>query len=264
MTVRGALTVVGQAVGSYITGGSPWGAAVGDDVGETLAAPFARVGRVTEAGFGRASGIDIHMIDSGAHAENAAAQLSRVQHPLIRAHVTPPVWGNVAAARRRGFALGSHPLVSFIDDDDVVLDMAWVDQAIDIMCDPEVAAVYPRWCGTGSLGQIETPEHSWSITHAHSPHMPYAHHLTVMRRANVEKFFADVGERAMVREADRLLIAAQARFGRLVALPAVAYRWVLRDGSARTHAEPEAIEQWACEYFEETVRRHRLKEYSRG
>ena len=209
-------------------------------------------------------GIDIHMIDSGAHAENAAAQIERLRHPMIQTHIAQPVWGNVAEARRRAYALGSHPLVSFIDDDDVVLDVSWVDQAIDILRDPEVAAVYPRWCGTGSLGAIETPQHAWDISSAHSPHLPYAHHLTVMRRTNVDQFFADVGGRVMVREADRLLIAAQARFGRLVALPAMAYRWILRDGTARTHVEPESIERWACEYWRETVflHQHRVASFA--
>lgn len=207
--------------------------------------------------------IDLHMIDSGAHAGNEALQIERVRHPLIEVHVAQPVWGNIAEARRRAYALGSHPFVTWIDDDDVVLDVSWVDRAVEILRgDPDVAAVYPRWRYGGEYPAIETPVHTWHVMLSHRYRHPYAHHMTIMRRDNVAEFFHEVGERVMMRDQDLLLVAAQARFGRLVALPTVAYEWVMRSGSPRQRLEPEATNKWAVEHWQQTVRTHRALQTS--
>lgn len=207
--------------------------------------------------------IDLHIIDSGRHAKNLRHQVERASHPSITVHVAQPVWGNTAEARRRAYALGSHPFVSWMDDDDVVLDVSWVDQALQILRDPDVSAVYPRWVGLGlgvAGGAIVTPVHEWRLMTCHRAWLPHAHHLTIMRRENVARFFADVGDRVMMRDQDLLLVASQPRYGRLVALPDMAYRWIFRADSPSQQPAPEPVTRWAVEYWAQTVRQVRAAE----
>lgn len=199
------------------------------------------------------------MIDSGKFPENFARQAERVRHPKVQLQIAAPVWGNLAEARRRAYALGDHPFVSWIDDDDEVLDMAWVDRALQILRDdPEVSAVYPRWCSTGAH-ERETPDRPWALMESHVYLWPHAHHLTIMRRCHVGEFFDDVGARPLLRDQDILLVASMARHGRLVALPDMAYRWNLRDGTPRSHCEPPELNAWGVEHWQDTVRAHRQR-----
>lgn len=196
------------------------------------------------------------MIDSGRFPENFALQCERVRHPKVRLQVAEPVWGNVAEARRLAYAMGDHPFVSWIDDDDEVLDMSWIDRALEILEDPKVSAVYPRWCSSGTLEQ-EIPVHEWKLIGSHHHLQPYAHHLTIMRREYVPEFFEEVGDRPLLRDQDILLVASMARHGRLVALPNLAYRWALREGTARSHQEPPDLHSWGVSHWRDTVIAHR-------
>jgi hypothetical protein len=200
------------------------------------------------------------MIDSGRFALNAARQEQHARHPLVRFHRASPVWGNTARARRQGYTLGSQPFVTWIDDDDALLDLTWLPQALRILRDDSsVAAVYPRWRCSGAY-EFTVPVHRWSLRNAHCANTPYAHHLTVMRRENVTQFFRDLGARTLVRDQDALLVHAQARHGRLVALPALAYHWRLRPGSGRTVAEPPEVDAWVQRYRADTIARVGLRE----
>jgi hypothetical protein len=201
--------------------------------------------------------IDIHIIDSGHFPENFARQVERLQHPLVNVQVAEPVWGSVAEARRRAYALGSAPFVSWVDDDDEVLDLTWLQHARDILQrDQGVSAVYPCWRSTGALVG-ETPIHRRSLMTSHRASQPYAHHLTIMRREHVAPFFEEVGDRPLLRDQDILLAASMARHGRLVALPNMAYRWHLHDASARSHCEPPELHAWGVAHWRDTVLAHR-------
>lgn len=200
--------------------------------------------------------IDIHMINSGRFPENFERQAERVRHPKVRLQISEPVWGNLVEARRIAYSKGDFPYVSWIDDDDEVLDMSWVDEALEILEDKNVSAVYPRWCSSGAMVR-ETRIHEWKLIGAHHPLWPCAHHLTIMRRQNVTPFFDEVGDRPLMRDQDILLVASQARYGRLVALPAMAYRWELREGTARSHQEPDELHAWGVDHWQQTVRMHR-------
>lgn len=202
--------------------------------------------------------IDIHMIDSGKFPENFARQAERVCHPRVRLQVAQPVWGNLAEARRRAYALGDHEFVSWIDDDDEVLDTSWIDDALEILRDVSVSAVYPRWRSTGVLA-LETPFEPWDLMSAHYYLKPFAHHMTVMRRAHIPQFFDDVNGRPLLRDQDILLVASMARHGRLVAHPAMAYNWVLREGTARSHREPQHLDAWGVAHWRDTVLMHRQR-----
>jgi hypothetical protein len=200
--------------------------------------------------------IDLHIIDSGRFPENLSKQIERVAHPRVNVHIAEPVWGSVAEARRRAYSLGTSPFVTWADDDDEVLDMQWIDEALRVLEDQSVSAVYPRWRSTGALTQ-ETPIAQWELMRSHYYLCPHAHHLTVMRRAHVARFFDDVGDRPLIRDQDLLLVASMARYGRLVALPAMAYQWNLRNDSARCHVEPPELHSWGVAHWRDTVLAHR-------
>lgn len=200
--------------------------------------------------------IDLHMIDSGKHPENFKKQIDRSRHPKIRLQVAQPVWGNVAEARRLAYQMGDHPFVSWIDDDDEVLDVSWVDGALEILQDQKVSAVYPRSLSRGVL-EIETPIHEWKLIGSHNHHWPYAHHFTIMRREYVPAFFEQVGDRPLLRDQDILLVASMARYGKLVAHPSMAYQWNLLEGTARSHVEPPELHDWCVSHWRDTVLAHR-------
>jgi hypothetical protein len=203
--------------------------------------------------------IDLHIIDSGRFPENLARQIERASHPRVNVHIADPVWGSVAEARRRAYALGTAPFVTWADDDDEVLDMRWIDEALRILEDTGVSAVYPRWRSTGAL-KLETPAEPWALMRSHHYLCPHAHHLTIMRRENVLRFFDEVGDRPLIRDQDLLLVASMARYGRLVALPVMAYRWHLHGASARLHNEPPDLHAWGIAHWRETVLQHRALE----
>jgi len=184
--------------------------------------------------------IDVHMIDSGRFPENAARQLERLRHQLVTAHVALPVWGNTLQARANGYAMGKHPYVAHIDDDDEVLDTEWLERAVQIMeSRPEVSAVYPRYRLTlVETGQVafESPAHEWEPSVSRRRHPPYVHNFTVMRRGNVQAFFEAAIENVgkLVSLSEVLLFEGLARHGRPVADPSIAYHWIVRRGSGNT------------------------------
>jgi hypothetical protein len=201
--------------------------------------------------------IDLHIIDSGLFPENLAKQIERVQHPLVTVHIAEPVWGSVAEARRRAYSMGSNPFVTWVDDDDEVLDTSWLGMAVRLLQgDSGISAVYPRWRSSGAL-EMQTPDMAWDLMKAHHYLKPFAHHMTVMRRENVTRFFDEVGDRPLIRDQDLLLVASQARYGVLVAASAMAYRWHLHDASARSHQEPPDLHAWGIAHWRDTVLAHR-------
>ena len=182
--------------------------------------------------------VDLHIIDSGRHPENFAAQLRRAQHPLVTVHVAQPVWGNTLEARRLAYATGTAPFQTWVDDDDEILSLDWVAEAVTILrSDPQVSAVFPRW-RSPQVG--EPTEKNWASLRPGAA-LPQAHWLTLMRRGNVAAFFERMAGRTMVVHQDLLLVHFQARFGRLVALPDMAYRWDCSPtGTAASGDTPDA------------------------
>lgn len=173
--------------------------------------------------------VDIHIIKSPGFQAHFHAQAQRLAHPRINVHEAPYVAGSVIKARLRGFSLGTAPYVSWVDDDeDQVLDVEWIDAALDLLdSDPTIAAVYPQWQAVAK----------GSVVHASNASIPLEpHHLTIMRRDNVLPMLTamrDAHPQMMIFH-ELAVCLGQLRFGRLVALPTLAYQWVMHDASARS------------------------------
>lgn len=190
--------------------------------------------------------IDVHIL---AHPQFPTDRMvNDMHHPKINMHVMPHVEGNLLLARRNGFAVGSAPYVSWVDPDDAVLDLSWIDAALEILEDKNVAAVYPRWTATsnGSV-RFTVPQHKWSSKTCHIRCLPYAHHLTIMRREYVDDFFVKAYEKisTAVCNVDTLCVQSMQLHGVLQSVPTIAYEWKLRNGSSRNRKNKGDSAIWA-------------------
>lgn len=200
--------------------------------------------------------IDFHMLDSGKWSENLALQAERIKHPLVTLQLSPPVWGNILEARYNAYQLGTNPYVSWIDDDDEVLDVSWLDSAIELLeSDQDVSAVYPRWCAyEGDKLKVMQRIEPWTYLHQRrSP--PAAHHMTIMRRKNLmpilERMRTEVG--VMVHQQDVCIGISNLKFGRMHYDHSLAYRWNLWPGTGRTLIDTATAQRWAVDFKSECI-----------
>ena len=137
-----------------------------------------------------------HHIIGSAH-PSYADQLASLReaegvNPIEDEYVT----GNLLESRSRAFHLGSSRYVSWVDDDDAILTLDWLAEAVSWLDQgPTIAAVYPHWrMAENGLIRYETSGKPFSAPrYLASPGLIPCHCLTVMRRANVETILADVG-----------------------------------------------------------------------
>lgn len=201
--------------------------------------------------------IDLHMIPSAGFERGFAGQVARVQHPLITVQVGEYVAGNMLEARARSYARGTQKYVSWMDPDDEVLDIGWVDRAIELMeRDADVSAVYPRWQASQNGCVVRTvPIHEWNPATFNVGSTPAGHHLTIMRRENVHDFFALLRQRTATfqNRLDMLLVHSQMRYGRCVAEPTLAYNWRLQPKSGRHMVNPSHVTDIGNRFMQETA-----------
>jgi len=192
--------------------------------------------------------IDIHIIPAPGNEANYALQLERLKHPLVNTIIGEYVAGNILEARYRAFSQGTSPYVSWVDDDDKILDLSWLPKALETLEDPGVAAVYPRWRST-LFGRVFdetsceafTPVRYLFQTASFSPH-----HLTIMRRENVMECLNRLRERhpTTLSIQERYLVISQLRYGRIVKDDTLAYEWVLRQGTGRQMLDTTAVREF--------------------
>lgn len=184
--------------------------------------------------------IDIHVIEKpGWPVGHVLAQL---RHPLVTTHVVPHIEGNLLAARRAGYSRGTHPLVTWVDPDDEVLELSWLEEAVGWMQDPATSMVFPRW---------QTPKHTAPVMHPPLTDLnrgsyPHAHHLTLMRRPGVHWALSRLEAFGipMVQRVEPMVVRLQQTLGRARQHPAVAYFWRTGNGASQvpmTQVEAEAI-----------------------
>lgn len=203
--------------------------------------------------------IDVHMIDGGHFPLQADKQRQMMQHPLVTLHTAPYVYRNLREARYNGFSMGSHPYVSWIDDDDEVLDISWIEEAVHILdSNPGIAAVYPRYqtFHNGRMIACLPLQEPWKAElHRNPP--PVAHHLTIMRRENVMTIHELLkANPIMTREQDVLLTQGMLRFGTMHPVPNIAYRWHLHPGGARLMHDPAGVRAWSYQFTDDTFQKH--------
>ena len=97
--------------------------------------------------------LDVHVIVGTARVEWLAQCLSSVVHAMAIApfpmalHVVPGEAGHIGRGRARGYAAGTFPYVTFVDDDDYVLPGAFAQMAEafrqqpSAICTPELVEV---------------------------------------------------------------------------------------------------------------------------
>lgn len=191
--------------------------------------------------------VDIHVIPNPGFEMNLVNVVQALRHPQVCVHVADYVPGDILAARLQGYSLGTCPYVSWVDGDDCVLDIKWIEIAISILDrNPHISAVYPRWT-TVKNGQTKktTPIHVWdAAVHERWASVPLAHHLTIMRRPQVLALLstAQLAVGGMVKSQDRYLMSGLVRFGQLKSLDDLAYEWHLHPNTGRSAQDsPEAI-----------------------
>lgn len=193
--------------------------------------------------------IDVHIIPTPTFEASRAEMVQDLQHPLIKIHIGEHIVGNLLEARWRAYMLGSSPYVSFADDDDKVLDLSWIERAVEVLeSNPDVSAVYPRERIVAVNGRVDVaPFKEWTVDlHAGFSWHPAPHHLTIMRRHAVIELLDDAKTAVphMIKNPERYVASGLVRYGRLVAFPDIAYEWRLRNGSARFKTDPPEVRRW--------------------
>jgi hypothetical protein len=194
--------------------------------------------------------VDIHIIDSTKYPANHQAQKQRLAHPRVNVQEALYVEGSVIEARYQAFQLGSAPYVSWVDDDDQVLDVQWIDQALEMLdADPALSAVFPQWC----MSQDGVLQHT--SMEGREPYPIAPHHLTIMRRENVLSLLSEVRDQfpSLICFAELMLVFGQLRFGKVVYLPALAYEWKQRSGGASSHTEDPYTTAFVFGHIQESL-----------
>ena len=119
--------------------------------------------------------MDVHVLThSRTRAQWLQQCLQSLHGPPCTVHVVPGVEGNIAAGRERGFALGVHPYLSFVDSDDWLPPGA-VQAMLDVMEQGAAAAVgrERQWLPPGRPGQEIRGHHLYVIRRdVLAPHLP--------------------------------------------------------------------------------------------
>lgn len=198
--------------------------------------------------------IDIHIIPAPGNEANFQAQLERLKHPLVTTQVAEYVPGAIVQARCRAYAMGTCEYVSWVDDDDTILTLDWLDEAVRILDnDPSVSAVYPRWKYTvhGVVTHVSKAERN--------PMHLEPHHLTIMRRKYAVPMMESIRDvyPTMCLWQDLMVPIGQLRHGRLVPLNVIAYEWKGRDGSGRSLPIDGPMNQYGQAHIRESLTRFR-------
>lgn len=183
--------------------------------------------------------IDIHLIPEPGF--DASYTINALKHPDITVQIGQFVYLNVLEARLKAYKMGNNPFVSFVDtDNDKILDLSWISEALDILKNPKIVAVYPRW----KCHDYITPYEPWDRKHHWhlAKYGPKAHHLTIMRREPVIELLEDAKKNVghLMSKTEIYLPGALARYGDFAPVNAIAYDWVLRENSARTFPDLHA------------------------
>lgn len=201
--------------------------------------------------------IDMHIIETPGNNKAFLEQVERARHPKVNVWFGKYVHQNTFAARREVYQRGVAEFVTYVDDDDTVLDVSWLDTALQILEDPRVSAVYPTTKITdGWLEYFRTPEAVWSPGLQSKHAYPVVHNFTIMRRKCVQKTLDEISAftQVMRRSSDMLIRDSLMRYGKFVHVPVLAYEWKLRKNSGRFMVDDEATSNFAVAHRSESLR----------
>lgn len=185
--------------------------------------------------------VDVHVLCGPATpAQWQDAALCSARQPGARVWPLPALPGAFGAARARGWAVGTAPWVAFVDDDDVLLPGA-VAACLDALADQPAA----MGAFTDELQVLPDGTERPGLSTVNGPWNPalqallagYGHHFVVLRRAALQDLLPELPQWGGM--ADYVVRGLVCRFGPLVRVPIVGYRWRVREASTHTHIAPE-------------------------
>lgn len=201
--------------------------------------------------------IDVHVMahpkDKSKLRVNArAAVLEQLQDEPVNVYTFEGKYKMIGWGRAKGFRLGDSPLVSYVDDDDVIVPGIYAkilqafkdEQRIDGLCTREIQD--QEHYLNGRMGHAA---HRWK--YYDKRHFMRMHHITAYRRASILPFLEDIEDIPTTSE-HTLVAHLMLNDARIKHLPKVGYHWCEHDNSTPSlqmeiHPKSKALynEVWA-------------------
>lgn len=110
--------------------------------------------------------LDVHVLVMATTPKSWVDQcISSVMHESLQApfpvevHIMDGIPGHIGEARNKGYAMGSHPYVSYVDDDDYILPNAFVQMRDALLSESSVIFTPELTLQNGWLRSGETRHH---------------------------------------------------------------------------------------------------------
>lgn len=150
----------------------------------------------------------------------------------INLHIVQGIVGNIEEGRVKGFRIGNSPYVSFVDPDDIVLPGAFASCIEALEKNKELCGAFTDELLINGNGDT-TSKGIWSGKPWHplkQLDQRYLHHVTVMRRCYVEKYYDDL---ILLRHlGEYILKALITEHGPWMHVNHVGYKWRVWNGGA--------------------------------
>ncbi len=189
------------------------------------------------------SRVDVHLLTWDTPPAWRAACLAslddaRGSQGSIVLHETPGILGRMGEARCNGYAMGSLPLVSWIDPDDIYYAQAFARCADALDAKPHAAFAYTDENTVSREGYFLSRRYLSYNRFAHANSGSHVHGVVVMRRELVAQCLADI--RPLNVLCDWAMSLMLAKLGPPVHVPIVGRDWRQHDGQAHHGAnDPE-------------------------
>jgi hypothetical protein len=172
--------------------------------------------------------------------------LQSLENEPVNIHVAEGVPGHIGKARYGGFSQGTSPYVSCVDPDDLVIPGAFAACLETLEAHPEACGVYTDELIIDHDGKVVKPgiwsQAPWNPLFQLEP--KYLHHIYVMRRCFVEKYYLELLRWPSMPEF--ILKGLITAHGPWIHVGRFGYKWRMTKGSAHTRMSPSTIcaAQW--------------------
>lgn len=167
--------------------------------------------------------------------------LESLKDEPINIHIVEGVPAHIGRARYGGFAKGTSPYVSCVDPDDLVIPGAFAACLETLAAHPEACGVYTDELIIDRVGNVIRPgiwsETPWNPLFQLEP--KYLHHVYVMRRCYVEKYYLELLRWPSMPEfVLKGLITAH---GPWIHVNRFGYKWRLSKGAVHNRMSPATV-----------------------
>ena len=167
--------------------------------------------------------------------------LDSLKDEPVNIHIVEGVPGHIGKARYGGFSQGTSPYVSCVDPDDLVIPGAFAACLEELEAHPEACGVYTDELIIDRSGNIIRPgiwsETPWNPLFQLEP--KYLHHIFVMRRCYVEKYYLEMLRWPSMPEF--ILKGLLTAHGPWVHVNRFGYKWRLGKGTAHNRMSPATV-----------------------